>query len=109
MKAIERSTDALFIQQMQHEIDLDPYVRFYLATDSMDVKENFLRQFGGRIITAPGMVSRTSIEGIQDALVELYALSRTQKILGSYWSSYSTTAAQLGNIPLQRMIAKTEM
>jgi len=41
---------------------------------------------------------RNSLQGMQDALVELYTLSRTSRIIGSMQSSYSETAAQIGRI-----------
>jgi len=57
--------------------------------------------FGDRIIVLPDVdTSRNSVRGMQDALVELYVLSRTNKIFGSHQSSYSETAAQIGNYSL---------
>ena len=40
--------------------------------------------------------SRTTQQGMVDALVDLVCLSRTTKIFGSYWSAFSETAAALG-------------
>lgn len=99
-KSIKYSPDALFVQHMQAEIDREPETNFYLATDSPETKKYFINVFGDRIITTPYGISRDTVEGNQDAVVELYTLSRTRKILGSYWSSYSETAAAIGNIEL---------
>jgi hypothetical protein len=41
---------------------------------------------------------RDSADGVVQAAVELYALSRTQRVYGSYWSSFSHTAAHIGGI-----------
>ena len=53
-----------------------------------------------RIITSPYKADRSTSEGIIEAITEMYALKSTQKIYGSYRSSYSILAADLSNIPL---------
>jgi hypothetical protein len=98
IKSIERSPDDAFIALMENEIDLQSATRFYLATDAIEVKAKFKQRFGERILTTPFKASRTDPEGIREAVAELYTLAATAKILGSYWSSYSTTAAEIGNI-----------
>lgn len=103
VRAIAQSPDALFIERMRHEIQVNPLTRFYLATDALEVKETFTGMFGDRILTTPYESSRTSVEGIQEALVELYALAATSKIFGSYGSSYSTTAGELGGIEVEHL------
>ena len=108
VKSIIMSPDDLFIAQMQHELEEQPLTRFYLATDSLDVKKKFTHIFGNLIITTPDEASRTTFEGVQEAVVELYALAGTSKILGSFWSTYSSTAAELGNIKMVRIKAETK-
>jgi hypothetical protein len=99
-KAVAVSSDAAFIDRMRREIAAQPATSFYLATDSMDVKRTFTEMFGERIVTTPYEASRQSVDGVQEAVVELYALAATTKILGSYWSTYSSAAAELGRIEL---------
>jgi hypothetical protein len=103
-RSLVYSPDDAFISAMRHEINEKPSVMFYLATDDIRVKRTFTGIFGDRILTTQVQMSRNDEQGIRDALVELYVLSRTQKILGSYWSSYSKVAAELGGIPLTRVI-----
>lgn len=88
---------------MKEEIKMNNDVCFYLASDSMEEKKRLTAIFGDRIITHWKPVSRSTPEGMQDALVELYTLSRTQKMIGSYYSSYSETAAEIGNIPYEKV------
>jgi len=99
-KSIAFSPDALFVKRMRQEIAAQPLTRFYLATDAIEGKRAFADIFGERIITTPYRASRRTEEGVQEALVELYALAATAKILGSYWSTYSSAAAELGEIEL---------
>ena len=37
---------------------------------------------------------------MQAAVVDLFVLSKTRRLIGSYWSSFTDTAAELGNLPL---------
>ncbi len=104
-KSVAFSPDELFIEHMRREIAVEPGTRFYLATDALDVKKTFRDLFGERILTTPYQASRRTVEGVQEALVELYALAATSKILGSYWSTYSSAAAELGHIELVTMRA----
>lgn len=97
--SIEKSPTELFIRRMKEEVEMHDSVRFYLASDSPEEKKRLTTIFGDRVITDWKPVSRSTPEGVQDALVELYTLSRTRKILGSYYSSYSETAAEIGKIP----------
>jgi hypothetical protein len=47
------------------------------------------------------VLNRHSKEGILEAVLEIYSLSKTARIFGSYYSSYSEMAAKLGKIKLE--------
>ena len=99
--SIERSPLELFIARMQEEIVKDPEVQFYVASDDPLVKEQLLHMFGAqRIIIPTGVIGRDSEEGIRQAVIEMYALSKTNRILGSYYSSFSEIASYIGGIKL---------
>lgn len=99
--AIGKSPLALFEAAINQEIYHHEHVRFFLATDSLDVKEYMLRKFPEVIVTHSGNnYERSEPASIRKALVELYCLSRTQKIIGSYASSFTEEAAKLGSVPL---------
>ena len=38
---------------------------------------------------------------IREGVADMYTLARTQKIYGSFQSSFSNIAAQLGRVPLE--------
>jgi hypothetical protein len=97
LDAIKNSPTELFINIMENEIKKDYHTNFYLATDDSEIKNEIKDKFKNRIITYNKMVDRDSLEGMKDAVVELYALSKTKKIIGSYASSFSQTAALIGN------------
>lgn len=92
-----------FIACMQLETEVNPDTMFFLATDSIEVEDTLKVTFPDRIITYPKVLTRNTEEGIQDALVDMYCLSKTSKIFGSHYSSFSEVAAQLNNIKLNQI------
>ena len=101
LEAIRHTSVSRYEEVMAEEIEARPEVRFFLATDDPDIKQRMLDRFGeDRIITARTALRRDSKEGMEGAVLDLFALSRTDKIIGSYYSSYSEIAAELGGIEL---------
>jgi hypothetical protein len=101
IKAIEGSPTFEFVAAMERSVSADPRTRFYLATDCTAIKKEMSERFADRVITDRTPAVRSSKEGMQQALVELYALSRTSFMLRSHFSSFSRTAAEIGIIGSQ--------
>lgn len=99
-KASAQSPLELFAEAMRREIYAEPRADFFIATDSPATEKQLETEFPGKILLRPKELSRESEQGVQDALVDLFCLSRTRKIYGSYWSSFSETAAALSGIEL---------
>ncbi len=98
VRAIEQSPTSLYISRMNAE----PEDRcFFLATDSDDVKNELKACFGQRIITPQHTAVRDTVEGMQNALIEMYMLASTGHIIGSSHSTFTTTAAALGKAQLE--------
>ena len=57
--------------------------------------------FPGGVVTRPKVFARDKASGVRDALVDLLLLSRCRLIIGSHWSSFSETAAELGGARLE--------
>jgi hypothetical protein len=98
---IEQSPLPAFIEKMQQEIITNADVNFYVASDSQEEKEKLKDIFGSRIITVENILKRNTKDGIEDALIELYMLASTKKILGSFQSTYSTLASEIKGIPIE--------
>lgn len=96
--SIQKSPLELFINKMKGELQKEPTTNFYIASDSQEVKIELNEIFGDRVKLPSGELSRNSETGIIQAVLELYALSRTNKVYGSFYSSFSQAAAELGNI-----------
>lgn len=96
-----------FIDVMNRELSQNPEAKFYLATDDKE-EENYLKSFfGDKILTyKKRTIVRNDPLGIEDALVDLVNLSNCVKIFGSYFSSFSDTAAAWKGI--QKIIVTKE-
>lgn len=98
--AIEKSPIYRFYTLMDSEINNNNNVRFYLATDDEKIKQNMKEKYGNRIITLNLSLKRNTTQGMKDAVVDLFCLGSTSKIIGSHHSTYSIIASQLYNIDL---------
>lgn len=98
--AIAESPDYLFEQALQDAINADPDARFFIATDDTALKTRLAARFPGRITSQDCRGTRSDLRGMEEAVVDLWTLARCSRIIGSYWSSFSDTAAELGGIPL---------
>jgi len=104
-RAISKSPLSLFIEQIRNEINTKKDVVFFLATDAPGEEETLKKLFPNKILTySKRSLDRNSKEGIIDALVDLMCLANCTKIYGSYYSSFSFTAARFYNKPLIELI-----
>lgn len=101
VESITASPLQAFVDVMARDIANDRDVNFFLATDDPAVEEMLIERFPKKIIRYKKVFSRQEVKGIQDAMVDLYCLSETNKIYGSYYSSFSEMASRIKNIPLE--------
>jgi hypothetical protein len=88
-----------FVRAMQREVQADPRVKFFLATDKSEEELEIRRLFPGRILShLKRDLNRNSPAAARDAVVDLYCLSRCRKIIGSYYSSFSRVAWMIRGI-----------
>lgn len=100
--AIAHSPLAGFVEAMRREVGrYGTGVRFFLSTDDLEAERQLRLIFPDRITVHPKVYDRHCVRGVQDALVDLYTLAGTDKIYGSYGSSFSEIAALIGEIPLE--------
>lgn len=103
--SIKNSPLELFESAMKEECVKNEKTNFLLCTDDDGIKSYFSNSgFWHKLVFNPeGVISRDSTEGIKQAAGEMYALSKTRRIIGSYWSSFSLMAAKLGGIEVDVM------
>lgn len=91
-----------FRRRMHQAVADEPATHFYLATDDAEVKGALCREFADRIVCQrTDALRRDTLSGMREAMVDLYALAATGRILGSYWSSFTDMAAEMGDIPVE--------
>jgi hypothetical protein len=103
-----RSSDAAFFARMDAELVAEPRTNFFLATDSAATEERFREQYREAVMVnrdkrfVPS-VPRRPKDNQRDAVIDMFALARTRKILGNSYSSFSRMAADIGGIGYERV------
>ena len=103
-RSVDRSPTDEFVRRIDREIDRNKDFHLFLATDDYHEEISLVRRYGQRVqIFKKTSRDRYSPIAAEEALIDLLCLSRTQKIIGSYWSSFSWEAARLGRVPLDEV------
>lgn len=100
-ESIKNSPIDAFEKRMQAELCKNVNTTFYVASDDDEVKRYFKNKYPKNVITIFQDTSRNSIEGMRFAVVDLFCLSKTKHIIGSFYSSYSHIASVLGGITVE--------
>jgi glycosyltransferase involved in cell wall biosynthesis len=105
-KYYQVSTTDSFKKIIDKEISNDPDVKFYLSTDCEKTHEEIKNQYEDRIIYQNKAFFKSEDERAEkplqkEALIDLICLSKTKKIIGSHWSSFSDFASSINNIELE--------
>lgn len=100
--SIKHSPLEAFETAMEADIARDAATAFYIATDDPAVMTRLAERFQGRVVSSMRLMThkrdskptgffagRSTPEGMQTAVAELFALIACPRFHGSYWSSYS--------------------
>lgn len=99
--AIKSSPLESFVRIIEEKLGINADSKFYLSSDDPATVTSLKEQFPSAIISYNKDFSRDTPQGIKDAVIDMFCLARTKKIFGSFKSSFSETAAKLGNIELE--------
>ena len=91
------------VARMRTEIELDPEVKFFIASDGDKEGEVIINLFKDRLVEFKKSAARETIQGQQDAVVDLFGLAATSRIICWRFSSFSNLAAMIGNNPSLRI------
>lgn len=106
-EAISHSPIEGFVEQINAEIKADDKLEFFLATDEPSVEVELEKEFPGRIVTHKKFsLDRNDPKAIRDAVIDLLSLASCRKLIGSHYSSFSRTAADINGI--ERVIVKED-
>jgi hypothetical protein len=105
-----QSSDAEFFARMDRILRDDSSTTFFLATDSAETEARFRERYGSGLRTHSGKRFVASLpaqpkENQRDAVIDLFTLARTGRVLGTCYSSFSRVAADLGDVPLEVALA----
>ena len=103
--SVKYSPDILFFQRARKLIADGKNI--FLATDNLKTETKMKKLFGDKVITYQ---KRTNLErrwprryfdqiAAEDDLIDLFLLTKTEFVLGSYFSSYSSLAMALNDSP----------
>jgi len=99
-----------FDKRMEQLIKENDQIVFFLATDCAVTRDKYLKKFPNKILyyeselaglTDSVSCRRGTIDGAQQALLDLLTLSRTSRILGTYGSTFGWLASLWGDIPIE--------
>lgn len=100
--SIKNSSIEKFEKCLDELFEGDDGVKVFLCSDDEEVKQHFVLRYGSnKVVTRRSVLKRNSWQGIADAVVEMWILSKARVIYGSYWSSFSEVSAYLGHSKLQ--------
>jgi hypothetical protein len=106
------SDDQSFFHLIDQEINKNPDVNFFLSTDSQETNTKLINRYGEKILYNQEKVFFNSVCMYEpkyhqdDAVVDLFLLSKTCKIIGSNFSSFSYLSSKIASKKL--IIAKTQ-
>ena len=99
--AIRFSPLTAFRKRVDTLLDKGEANGLFLCTDDERVRDFFQKTYGQRLMTRHIVLNRNTLQGIRDAVVDLWCLSHTDRLLGSYYSSFSETASDLSGKPIE--------
>jgi hypothetical protein len=92
-----------FVTHMRRCLQERPDTSFFLATDDPETESTLKAAFPQIITSSKSSYSRSRTQAIREALVDLLLLSRCDKILGSYYSSFSDYASMFRRVELYKV------
>ena len=103
------SSDEKFIKKIEEILKKNSKEKFFLSTDSKEIEEKLKKLFPKNILTySKSNFKREDKEFIQNGLIDLYLLSKTKYILGTYLSTFNELAWWLGKCRKKVEIMATE-
>lgn len=98
MDEFGQSRDEHFFALMHELLRRDAALHFFLSTDSAECEERFRQEFGDSLLSTPkSWQPRSHSDNAREGLIDLLLLAKTGGILGTHRSSFSQTAAKIGD------------
>ncbi len=90
-----------FEYSMRQLLTHNPRIRFLFASNNAAAKDRMIQLFGDKVVVLRGPHERSSVTGMQLAMIEWYFLAQSDLVLHTHGSTFAEEAAQMrGNVPL---------
>jgi hypothetical protein len=96
LKSIEASPLEAFLKRLDED---DSF--FVVATDDLWIREALKQRYPGRVWFPAKTLERHTEDGMKEAVIDFFCLTRCPRILGSFYSSFSEIAALYGGSNLE--------
>jgi len=101
--SIKYSPTECFEAVIRKSIQYNPLQKFYLASDDEPTKLYLMALFPNNIFCRLNLPNRSEKNGVREAVVDLFCLSKCKMLYGSYWSSFTNVAADIGGCKVVRL------
>ena len=75
-------------------------VRFLVMSNDARIKKEVLSRFDDSVVAITGELERGSLQGMEFAALEFFALAQADLIIHTYGSTFAEEAARIRNVPL---------
>ena len=108
-----KSTEESFEAVADAELKNNPSAKIFIATDDKNMLERFKKRYQDKLIyrkkTFAESLFKSKKKGQEDAMCDLWMLSRSQSIYGTKFSSFSRIASQLNKVKMNIIEAPQEI
>lgn len=102
--SIMNSPDILFKDKIWELVSENPNARIFLCTDDDGVRDEFCKTWKDNVFSRQVDKRRSGAKAYEDAVIDMFLLSRCSSIFGSIGSGFSTVSSIIGHNKLTHLI-----
>ncbi|SOE23310.1 hypothetical protein SAMN06298216_3701 [Spirosomataceae bacterium TFI 002] len=93
---IKASSLNSYFEQMDKTLKESPERSFFICSDDAEVKKELKDKYGNKVFFNEIELSRASTVGMEGAILDIYLLAKTEKIIANSKSSFAVLASKIG-------------
>lgn len=87
-----------YYDKMDQLLRASSTVKFFICSDDLEVKKDMKERYGENVIFNDIELTRTSSTGMEGAILDIYLLAQTTKIIANSKSSFAVMASKIGQL-----------
>lgn len=95
---IKSSSLNAYLNKMDELLRLSTDQRFFICSDDQGVKNELSQKYGNQVFFNEVELSRASFSGMEGAILDIYLLAKTNKIIANSKSSFAVMASKIGKL-----------